>query len=382
MKRFFLTMFLAISIYALVANPILAPEPRASISELYFIDQDTWQLEFYLVEYDDIFFTCDSVVMLSQSSRLKIFESYTAPPNNLYALNSSDHPDFYLNHQQDSLVLITYFDYGNATEFIHTLVYGYADCFIPVLNPGQSICCLFDPDGLPKDYFYKDDTPTIGEPNDYEGATAYLQGKMYDITGQLITSLPENNAFCLSQNMNWHYVFYYGIHYYDILGFSIDEEGNYSTGILAHQSEIAKLYLLTDVWSVGSAYFRTAFCNTIIFNLEPGSILDVDIHLADSTFLVGISEPIKRILPNISVAIAPNPFSDFTQLFLESDEGLSDVAMHIYNASGSIVKSYLLPQGEKTMLIVRKTDLGAPGIYSYAVQRENNVLRSGKLVCY
>lgn len=83
----------------------------------------------------------------------------------------------------------------------------------------------------------------------------------------------------------------------------------------------------------------------------------------------------------MSVVVAPNPFSDFTQLYFESDEDLSDVIVHIYNASGSIVKSYQLPQAEKTMLTIRKSDLGAAGIYSFILQRESNVLRSGKLVC-
>jgi hypothetical protein len=382
MTRFFLTMALAISLHALIANPIPIIEPRASISELYFIDQDTWYLEIYLVEYNDIYITCDSVVILSHSSRFKLLDSYVPGLYNLHVVESADCPGFYLDHQQDSLVLITYFNSGIAEEFIHTLVYGYSDCFIPVLNPGQSICCLIDSDGLPRDYFYKDDSPTIYTPNDYEGATAVLQGKMYDITGQLVTSLPENTAFCLSQNLIRTDMYWYGTIYYDMLGFSIDNEGNYSTGILAHQSEIVKLRLLTGAWdNYGYLTYPPILCDTIDFNLEPGSVLDVDIHFSDSTFLVGIAEPIKRPSPSVSVVIAPNPFSDFTQLYIESDEGLSDVTVHIYNASGSIVKTYLLPQGEKTMLTVRKSDLGAAGIYSYAVQRESNVLRSGKLLC-
>lgn len=384
MTKVFLTIVLAACLNALIANPILVPEPRASISELYFTNQDTWQLEIYLVAYDSNFFICDSVVLLSQSSRLKIFESYTAPPDNLYVLNSVDHPDFYINHQQDSLVLITYFDYGFEQQFIHTLDFGFPNCFIPVLNPGQSICCVFDPDGYPKDYFYKDDSPTIGEPNDYEGATAYLQGKMYDVNGQLMTSLPESVSICLSQNLNWwEATYWFGINYYDMLGFSLDDEGNYSSGILAHQSEITKLRHQIGPWGgFGILSIYPVLCETIEFNLEPGSVLDVDLHLADSTFLVGISEPVKSFLPEISVVIAPNPFSDFTRLFLESDENLSGVAVHIYDATGRIMKSFVLPQGEKAMLTVSKSDLGSPGIYSYAVQRESNILKSGKLVCY
>jgi hypothetical protein len=376
MKRILTVIFLVVSINKLIANPLPDNVPKASISELYFINPDTWQLEIYLIDYDD-FYTCDSVIILSQSSRFKLFNSYVAPSNNLYVLNSVDCPEFYLTHQQDSLVIITYYTYFNNEVFdVHTLVYGYSDCFIPVLNPGQSICCLIYSDGYPRDYFYKDDSPTIGEPNDYEGATAYLQGKMYDITGQHITSLPENTAFCLIQNLIWSY--WYGtMYYYDMLGFSIDDEGNYSVGILAHQSEIVELQYLIN----GRLSYYPILCDAIGFNLEPESVLDVDIHFTNSTFVVGITEPIKIPSPTISVVVAPNPFSDITQLYIESDEGLSDVTVHIYNASGSIVKTYLLPRGEKTMLTVRKSDLGAAGIYSYAVQRESNVLRSGKLVC-
>jgi hypothetical protein len=383
MKRFFLTIFLAVSLHALIANPLPSPTPTAFISELYFIDQDTWQLEIFLTEYDDTFYMCDSVIILSQSSRFKLFDTYLVPPNNLYVVQSADCPGFYLDHQQDSLVIITYYSYYyNEGFFIHTLVYGCSDCFIPALNPGQSICCVFEQDDYPKDYFYKDDSPTVGESNDFEGATAYLQGKMYDMNGQHITSLPENTAFCLNQNLREMQTYWYGKKYYDMLGFSIDADGNYSTGILAHQSEIVKLRYLIDVWeNIGNISYFPILCDTIDFNLEPGSVLDVDIHFSNSAFVVGISDPIKRASPGISVVVAPNPFSDITQLYFESDEGLSDVTVHIYNAAGSILKTYLLPQGEKTMLTIRKSDLGAAGIYSYIVQRESNVLRSGKLVC-
>jgi len=138
--------------------------------------------------------------------------------------------------------------------------------------------------------------------------------------------------------------------------------------------------LIGDCNPNGATIIQDITCASVPFNLEPGDILDTDLHLTGNGFMVGLPVELP-VQTKMSVVVAPNPFSDFTQLYFESDEDLSDVIVHIYNASGSIVKSYQLPQAEKTMLTIRKSDLGAAGIYSFILQRESNVLRSGKLVC-
>lgn len=201
------------------------------------------------------------------------------------------------------------------------------------------------------------------------------------MNGQLITWVPECHSLALTQNIEWIFIQPYNTFYFDFMGMTIDSAGNFATELAAHQSAITKITrLIGECDPNGALVFQDITVSTVPFNFEPGDILDTDLHLTGNGFMVGLPEELPA-QTKMSVVVAPNPFSDFTQLFLESDEDLSDVSVHIYNASGTIVKSYKLPQGEKTMLTVRKSDLGASGVYSYIVQREGNLLRSGKLVC-
>lgn len=367
------------------ANPFPAHCLQPVISELYFSEPGTWTLEVHFIYLDYGLIHFDSLIMYSQTSRVKIRsatkESTSTSFYKLYY--SGNYPDFYLDQFQDTLTLVAHWSSqsGAQTTFTHSLAYGYPDCNIPVIYPGQSICSRIGEYGFPTDYFYKTNSPTIGAVNNFIDATATVTGKIYDMNGQLITWVPDCHSLALKQNIEWIFIQPDNTFYFDFLGMTIDSTGNYTTELAAHQSAITKITrLIGDCNPNGSRVVQDISCASVPFNFEPGDILNSDLQLTGNGFLVGL----PRELPaptKMSVVIAPNPFFDFTQLYFESDEDLSDVTVHIYNTSGSIVKSYLLPQVAKTMLTIRKADLGAAGIYSYAVQKESNILKSGKLVC-
>jgi hypothetical protein len=368
------------------ANPFPPHCMQPVISELYFSEPGIWTLEVHFIPWDVGLMHFDSIVMHSQTSRVKIrsaAKESTSTEFDKQLYYSGTYPGFYLDQDQDTLTLVAHWSSqsGVQTTFTHSLAYGYPDCFIPVVYPGQSICSRIGEYGFPTDYFYKTNSPTIGAANTFTDATATVSGKIYDLNGQLMTWVPECHSLALKQNIEWIFIQPESTFYFDFLGMTIDSAGNYATELAAHQSAITSITrLIGECDPNGALEFQDITVATVPFNFEPGDILNTDLHLTENGYMVGL--PVE--LPaqtKLSVVVAPNPFSDITQLYLESDEGLSDVTVHIYNLSGSIVKSYKLPQGEKTMLSIRKSDLGAAGIYSYAVQRESNVLRSGKLVC-
>lgn len=367
------------------ANPFPAHCLQPVISELYFSEPGIWTLEVHFLDMDVGLMHFDSIIMFSQTSRVNIRSAAKEPDSkgfyNLYY--SGNYPGFYLDQDQDTLTLVAHWSSQSGAQitFTHSLAYGYPDCNIPVIYPGQSICSRIGEYGFPTDYFYKTNSPTIGAVNNFTDATATVSGQIYDINGQLITSVPECQSLVLKQNIEWIFIQPDSTYYFDFLGMTIDSAGNYSTELAAHQSAITKITrLIGDCNPNGAGVVQDITCATVPFNLEPGDVLGTDLQLTGNGFLVGLPTQLPP-QTKIKVVVAPNPFSDFTQLFLESDEGLSDVTVHIYNAAGRIVKTYLLPQGEKTMFTIRKSDLGAAGIYSYIVQRKNNVLKSGKLVC-
>jgi len=180
----------------------------------------------------------DSLIMYSQTSRVKIRsatkESTSTSFYKLYY--SGNYPDFYLDQFQDTLTLVAHWsnESGAQGTTTHSLAYGYPDCNIPVVYPGQSICCRIGEFGHPKDYFYKTNSPSIGAVNNFIDATAIVSGKIYDMSGQLITWVPDCHSLALKQNIES--IFeppYYTYYYFDVLGLTIDSAGNFTTEIAA-----------------------------------------------------------------------------------------------------------------------------------------------------
>jgi hypothetical protein len=368
------------------ANPFPPHCMQPVISELYVSEPGTWTLEVHFLDMDVGFMHFDSIVMHSQTSRVKIRSAAKEPtPKSFYKLYySGNYPDFYLDQFQDSLTLVAHWsniESGFQVSFTHSLAYGYPDCFIPVVYPGQSICSRINEYGFPTEYFYKTNSPTIGAANTFTDATATVSGKIYDLNGQLITWVPDCHSLALNQNVEWIFIQPDHTFYFDFLGMTIDSAGNFTSEIAAHQSALTKIsHLIGDCNPNGATVVQDIACAPVPFNLEPGDILDTDLQLTGNGFLVGLTEK-PEVKSGISVVSAPNPFSEITYLYIESGQDLSGVEVILYSASGSHIKTFTLTQGNKTSLAIRKSDLGSAGVYLFQVQRAGELVSKGKLIC-
>jgi hypothetical protein len=388
MKKLTTLMLMAMCLLSLPranANPFPAHCLQPVISELYFSEPGTWTLEVHFLDMDVGLMHFDSIIMFSQTSRVKIRSAAKEPDSkNFYKLYySGNYPDFYLDQFQDTLTLVAHWssESGAQTSFFHSLAYCYPDCYIPLVYPGQSICSRIDEYGFPTDYFYKSNSPSIGEVNTLTDATATVTGKIYDINGQLITSVPDCHSLALEQNIEWIFIQPDNTFYFDFLGMTIVSAGNFTTELAAHQSALTMIsHLIGDCNPNGALVVQDITCASVPFNLEPGSVLDTDIHLTDYGFLVGLpTEP--EVKSEISVVCAPNPFTEISYLYLESGQDLSGIEVLIYNASGTHIKTFTLTPGNKTRLAIRKSDLGAAGIYLFQVQKSGEIINRGKLIC-
>jgi hypothetical protein len=368
------------------ANPFPPHCMQPVISELYFSEPGIWTLEVHFIPWDVGLMHFDSIVMHSQTSRVKIrsaAKESTSTEFDKQLYYSGTYPGFYLDQDQDTLTLVAHWSSqsGAQTTFTHSLAYGYPDCFIPVVYPGQSICSRISEYGFPTDYFYKTNSPTIGAANTFTDATATVSGKIYDLNGQLMTWVPECHSLALKQNIEWIFIQPESTFYFDFLGMTIDSAGNFTTEIAAHQSALTKITrLIGECDPNGALVFQDITCASVPFNFEPGDILETDLHLTGNGFMVGLpGEP--DVKPVISVVSAPNPFSEITYLYIESAQDLSGVEVIFYSASGNHIKTFTLTQGNKTTLAIHKSDLGSAGIYLFQVQRAGELISKGKLIC-
>jgi hypothetical protein len=276
MKKLTILMLLVMCFLTLPpanANPFPAHCLQPVISELYFSEPGIWTLEVHFIYYDYGLIHFDSLIMYSQTSRVKIRSAAKEPDSrNFYKLYySGNYPDFYLDQFQDTLTLVAHWSSqsGAQTTFTHSLAYGYPDCYIPVVYPGQSICSRINEYGFPTDYFYKTNSPTIGAVNTFTDATATLTGKIYDLNGQLITWVPECHSLALNQNVEWIFIQPDHTYYFDFLGTTIDSAGNFTAELAAHQSALTKITrLIGDCNPNGATVVQDIPCASVPFNLR------------------------------------------------------------------------------------------------------------------
>ena len=216
MKRFLVMVGLIMCIFFyndLNANPIYYPPPQAFISELTFNASNDWtlELEIFIDQNLQVNGIIDSIVFLTNSSRASLI-SFPTGNYILFTITTTNlNSPLTINHIHDTLRVITYADstlyfYGTTVN-THMLVYGYPNCEIPSLLDGQSISAREKVHGNPQ-YFYIDNSPTIGVENDTIGATVQLTGKFYDTRGSLISYSLNQYNFTLPVNADpcvWGY---------------------------------------------------------------------------------------------------------------------------------------------------------------------------------
>jgi hypothetical protein len=263
------------------------------------------------------------------------------------------------------------------------LVYGYPDCEIPSLLDGQSISAREKEHGNPR-YFYLDNSPTIGVENDTIGATVNLTGKFYDARGSLISYSLNQHDFALPVNVDpciWNGI--PPLYFYCPLDvFTFDQQGNYTTTLLSRNSGVNNIrYLYWGYAPVGYSSFEPLPCENFSFFLEPGGTILQDIHLTDSSFLVGIEDPPASHKQEISIICAPNPVSQSGTFFITSDNPVENTVIIIHSNNGALVLRLPVPQLNKSRVTFTREQLGAPGLYFFTLLQNNKPINSGEIIC-
>jgi hypothetical protein len=325
----------------------------------------------------------DSIVLQSNTSRATLLVvplGYSM----LFTITGADLAgNFTLNYQQDTLRVITYADssqyfFGPAVN-AHMLVFGYPGCEIPTLIQGQSISAREVEIGNPR-YFYLDNSPTLGAQNDTIGATAHISGKFYDVRDNLISYTLNDHNFALPVNvdqLNWGFLLFYS----PLDVFSFDAQGNYSTIMLSRNNVITDISYLSGVTPYGYSKNQLLPCNPFNFFMEPGESALHDIHLADSTFLVGLNDEPTMRDADISIICAPNPVSRTGSFFISAKEPLENTEIIVRSGNGSVLLTLPVPHETKCRIEFDRHRLGAPGLCFFTLLQSGKAIKSGEIIC-
>jgi hypothetical protein len=391
MKRllFIVDLIICISFHHdLNSNPIFYPAPQAFFSELTFNASHEWtlELEIFIDQNLQVNGIIDSIVLQSNSSRARLI-NFPAGNYILFTITSANlNSQMTINYIQDTLRVITYADSAlyifGPTVNTHQLVFGYPDCEIPSLLDGQSICAREREHGNPR-YFYLDNSPTIGLENDTIGATITLMGKFYDTRGSLISYSLNQYDFAPPVNVDpciWGYPSQTFLCPLDV--FTFDQQGNFSTTLLSRNTGVNNIrYLYWGYAPVGYCTMEPLPCEDFSFFLEPGGMMLQDIHLTDSSFLVGIKNPPPDNNQDISIICAPNPVTQCGTFFISADKPVENAEIIIRSTNGARVLRLTVPQLSKSSITFTREQLGASGLCFFTLVQNNKPIKSGEIIC-
>ena len=333
-----------------MANPL--PEPQASISELFFPDQDKWILELDIsggYVYESWMF--DSVCISSKSGTAKIKLSVFQEGQSIFLVTRDSLLDtLSIDPSGDFIKIITYESFWGFDEpLIDSLIFGdYPGATVSAIQNGFSVC---RPPPY-RSFFAKDKSPTIGLPNDTSGTCGTLKGYMYDIENEQI-----------SEGEFW---------FDNKLFFNAD--GQFHTRVFAHKTEIISIY------NIDNHFIRI---DTLKLDVEPDSTYFRDIHLQIDYSVDIISQ---EKLPDAGLLFRnyPNPFNSTTTFLLNLPPDLKNKgsSIIIYNIQGQLINKIdfnasnrILWHGENKQGVIQ-----ASGIYFYTLVLDNIIKKSGSVI--
>lgn len=337
MKKIILVFILAIIGIRLDANPI--PVPTLAISELYFENSNDWKLE---IKYDYIYtgFSFDSIFLCSGQDSVKLPDyPLTGYSGHIVLTNDSLSSAFHINRFGDILRLTTYSSI--FFQFTDELLFGNVNGSVidyPLNN--QSISKY-------SEYFVKDDSPTLGFPNDTVGMCGTITGTVYD---SLNIPVP-NRKFYLDYQ------------------FLTSADGKFSTRVLSKPT--VKDYLFYTGTYIG---IYTISIDSISYVMEPDSLITLDIRLRDSLLPAGI-DAIDATSP---VKFFPNPVSRSGILQYEIDLPVktSVIRVEIMSIDGKLLDEINIT--EKSGVIKMPENSGN---YLLNVRIDNKLIKSIRVIC-
>jgi hypothetical protein len=222
----------------------------------------------------------------------------------------------------------------------------------------------------------------LGSENDTIDATVNLTGNFYDIRDSLIYYTLYHYDFALPINVQ---IVTPGPHdyYYPLDIFSFDQDGKYSTNLLARNTYVNKI----DYLFVGNApeglYSNNEIlsCEDFSFFKEPGETMLQDIHLTDWFFLVGTNDFAAKTEQDISILCAPNPVTGSGKFMITSENPLEKAEILVCSSNGTVILKMEVPNSVKSIISFNRDGLGMPGLYFFTLLQNNQPVKSGEFIC-
>lgn len=335
MKRLILFV---ISVCAfLSANPI---DTSPTIYELQIIASNDWKIEVNM--FNGGYFSVDSF-MVKNKSDSAIVNTYTRH-------DSSDMGTFIVFTQGDlSKVLeldknndkITLCCFSDSSKYEKTLKIGtYTNSYLHNISSNQSICW-----DMYSGMYYKSNTPTIGEPNNFEAAKIY--GQIFDNEGSVISNATVK--------------FYPGNVYW---GEYIDSDGYYQARYSPRYLRFSEFFIRHD-----NGFGQTWEITPVELDLEPGDSIEVNFYSTMTSIKPVIQLPI--MLNNY-----PQPATDYSWFVIgNTDIEASAMSIYVYDLSGRKVDT-IIPRSYQYRYDCSHLPQGS---YIMSLQKGNKILASKKL---
>lgn len=353
MKRIFICFgVMLISILNVAGNPVLLPQ--AYISELFFDNNEKWILEisfFYSKNYNPNDFDSICVKSSNGQSRIKLDNIETNVSLFVITSDSLFRP-MEINSNGDRISIISYLKRYNEI-LKDSLVYGnYLDSSIDYVPDSYSICRFNYRE------FCKDNSPTIGSPNDTLGTYGMLLGRIYNKNNELVTK--GNFEF------DGHNKIVFA------------EDGSFSTKVFSRK---LKIKLMWNNHAPGQ--FSSLKITPMEMNIIPDSLHYQDIHIL-SDYIVSVKdrEPIQN--HELKIVNYPNPFNSSTNFYVKIPNELQNQEgkINIYDINGRKVLTIRLLKNSTVRWngMDEKGNHVASGIYYYQLVLGNLTYINGSMI--
>jgi hypothetical protein len=338
MKKLGLT-FCVFVLFVILTNTFSNPIATYFINE-FMIDSTGWKIELHPSDSQQ-----DSILLndwfLTSKTDTAYFKEGIYISGDRFIVITQDSLISHLNIDAagDTLTL-----YQSEGFYMDRLFFGNTGGYsTPSPKPGQSICLRVYSDGYwQQHYYYLDNTPTMGYPNDSSNAKGYIDGYVKDSLNNPIegvkviygyVDVPPNGAQPVYVETNSSgYFSYYDFSIFKRLEFGKDG----------------------------------FYCPDTSLQIWPDSIVTLDIQMS---LIVGIAEVQEPTIDNFELKQNyPNPFnSSTTFIYSLSENGFIEV--NIYDEKGELVEKLFKgnqPKGEYKLNW--NADNLASGIYFYEVK--------------
>ncbi len=327
MKRLIVLFIILFSL--LCANPI---DPRAYISEIQIMTPKNWIME--IGDEYSMFSYWDSVCIEGRFGSEKLININRDDSTGYILITPDDLSDSLEFDRNNDRIQVTFFSSEDQDYTYYVKIGDYPGSYLHNIDATQSLAVSgkYPP-------FFKDDTPTLGSINTYEGGLGKIYGYFYCSNDNPINNKSlylETAAFTGHVDTNGYYEYKMPSRYY------------YADSI--------RIYPIEGQWQ----YINI---QNLVFDLEPGDSIEMDIHQLISSITPVIQNTIK--FNNY-----PHPASSYTRFFIDNtDVEASAMRVNIYALNGRKVDSFIpsakqfrydcahLPQGSYVMSLQKGSDV-------------------------